>query len=77
MPRTFPPPWRRPLTAVTTVVLALLFSGALIGMLGEASHQSAATDSLPHGYQSTRVAALEDQLPQSEGSVAVVLSMKT
>jgi RND superfamily putative drug exporter len=58
---------------VTTVVLALLFSGALIGMLGEAGHQTASTDSLPHGYQSTTVAALEDQLPQSKGSVAVVL----
>jgi RND superfamily putative drug exporter len=58
---------------VTAVILALLFSGALIGMLGEAAHRTAATDSLPHGYQSTRVAALEDQLPQSQGSVAVVL----
>jgi RND superfamily putative drug exporter len=58
---------------VTAVILALLFSGALIGMLGEAAHQAAATDSLPHGYQSTTVAALEDQLPQSKGSIAVVL----
>jgi RND superfamily putative drug exporter len=58
---------------VTTVVLALLFSGALIGVLGEASHQASSTDSLPAGYQSTTVAALEDQLPESKGSVAVVL----
>ena len=73
MPRTFPAPWRRPLAATVTVVLALLLAGALIGALGEADHKAASTDGLPSGYQSTKVAELEDRLPDSKGSIAVVL----
>ena len=73
VPRTFPAPWRRPLAAAVTVVLALLLAGALIGALGEADHKAGATDALPRGYQSTQVAALEDRLPDSKGSIAVVL----
>ena len=73
MRRTFPSPWRRPATAAVTLVLALLASGALLALLGDADHTPGATDALPRGYQSTTVADLEQRLPSSKGSIAVVL----
>ncbi len=63
----------RPAIALAVVLFALLASGALIGLVGEAERSPAVTDALPDGYDSTTVAELEDQLPSGEGSVAVVL----
>jgi RND superfamily putative drug exporter len=63
----------RPAVAVVVALLALLGSGALIGLAGEAERSPQVTDALPDGYDSTTVAELEDQLPSGEGSVALVL----
>ncbi|WP_432476122.1 MMPL family transporter [Nocardioides sp. GXQ0305] len=63
----------RPSVAVLVALVALLGSGALIGLVGEAEREPQVTDSLPDGYDSTTVAELEDQLPEGEGSVALVL----
>ena len=54
-------------------VLLLLLAGAAIGGLGEAEREAQVTDSLPAGLDSTRVAELEQELPDSGGSSAVVL----
>ncbi len=63
----------RPVLAIGVVLLALLFSGALIGAIGEAERTPTVTDALPDGYDSTTVAELEQTLPSGEGSVALVL----
>ncbi len=63
----------RPVVAVLVALLALLGSGALIGLAGEAGRSPQVTDNLPDGYDSTTVAELERELPQGEGSVALVL----
>ncbi|MGZ5400320.1 MAG: MMPL family transporter [Nocardioides sp.] len=63
----------RPAVALTVALFALLASGALIGVWGEAERAPSVTDSLPEGYDSTTVAELEQTLPSGEGSVALVL----
>ncbi len=55
--------------AVALVVVAM----ATIGVLGEAERTASATDNLPAGLDSTTVVELQDELPQSEGSTAVIL----
>ncbi len=60
-------------TAWLVALLPLLFAGALIGLLGEATHDAAPTDTLPRGMDSTLAAELRDQLPTEDASVAIVL----
>ncbi|HQR25766.1 MAG TPA: MMPL family transporter [Nocardioides sp.] len=55
--------------AIVLVVAAL----ATIGLLGEAERDASTTDTLPEGKDSTAVVELQRQLPQAEGSTAVVL----
>ena len=64
---------------IAAVVAALSFvvGVALIGLLGEADRDPAVTDTRPVGYDSTRVAELEQELPQGEGSTAIVLFTAT
>lgn len=57
-------------------LLALLLSGAVIGGLGEAERTATSTDSAPEGFDSTTVTELQDELPQREGSAAIVLFSK-
>jgi hypothetical protein len=59
--------------AWAVVIAALLAAGLLLGVVGKATHDPASTDDLPEGYDSTTVAALLEDLPAAEGSVAVVL----
>ena len=53
--------------------LLVLLALATIGLLGEADNDPSPLDSLPAGFDSTTVVELQDQLPQGEDSVAVVL----
>ena len=59
--------------APVVVLLALLFTGAVIGVLGEADHDARPTDSLPDGLDSTQGTELRDALPDASASTAVVL----
>ncbi|QYJ03354.1 MMPL family transporter [Nocardioides panacisoli] len=63
----------RPAAAGTVAVLALLATGLLLGLVGQATHQTAVTDDLPEGYDATRVAALLEEVPSSDSAVAVTL----
>jgi RND superfamily putative drug exporter len=56
---------------VATVLMLLALT--TIGLLGEADNDPSPMDSLPVGLDSTTVVELQDQLPQGEDSVAVVL----
>ncbi len=49
------------------------FGVLLIVGLGQATRAPAATDQLPQGYDSTRVAQLQERLPAKDSSTAVVL----
>jgi len=53
--------------------IALLAGGAMIGLVGPASHTAAATDSLPIGSDSAAAAELQEQLPAADSTTAVVL----
>jgi RND superfamily putative drug exporter len=59
--------------AAAIVVAALGVAGVLLGAVGQASHDQDATDGLPSGYGSTKVAELVGQLPRNDSSVAVAL----
>lgn len=59
--------------AAAIVVAALGVAGVLLGVVGQASHDQDATDGLPSGYGSTKVAELVGQLPRNDSSVAVAL----
>ena len=63
----------RPWTAALVAVLAVLFSGALIGVVGQAEHTPSPLDALPRGSQSAQAAELAEQLPDADASTAVVL----
>lgn len=54
-------------------VLYLLAGGALIGAVGTAPVDRAATDQLPDGYDATEVVRLLEDFPSGDGQVAVVL----
>jgi putative drug exporter of the RND superfamily len=54
-------------------LLLLVAAVAAIGLLGEADRQAATTDNLPQNRDSTTVVELSDELPQTEGSSAVIL----
>lgn len=55
------------------LVVALAVAGVLLGAVGQAKHDQVATDDLPAGYGSTKVAELVDELPRNDSSVAVAL----
>jgi RND superfamily putative drug exporter len=60
-------------TAWAMAVLPLLLAGLFIGLVGEAENEPGVTDGLPRGAESTAAAELRDQLPEDDGSTAVVL----
>ncbi len=45
----------------------------IVSTLGEATRVASATDALPIGSDSAQAVELREQLPESEGSTAVVL----
>ncbi len=59
-------------SAVVSLVV-LGFGVLLIVGLGQATHVPAVDDQLPEGYDSTRVAQLQERLPAEDSSSAVVL----
>jgi RND superfamily putative drug exporter len=63
--------------ASALVCLALLGLGILLIGLGPAESASSVDDQLPRGYDSTQAAQLRDQLPEQDGSTAVVLFTQT
>ena len=54
-------------------LFAILGAGAVIGLVGQAESPATGTAALPNGTDSRAAAELRDQLPQDEGSAAVVL----
>ena len=54
-------------------LFAILGTGAVIGLVGQAESPATGTAALPNGTDSRQAAELRDQLPQAEGSAAVVL----
>ncbi len=54
-------------------LFALLGAGAVIGVVGQAESPATGTAALPNGTDSRRAAELRDELPEEEGSAAVVL----
>ena len=67
----------RPWTAALVAVLAVLFSGALIGVVGQAEHTPSPLDALPRGSQSAQAAELAEQLPDADASTASCSSAAT
>ena len=59
--------------AIAVVVVAFLFSGALIGSVGEAEPQRTVGDTLPEGYDSTTVEKLAAELPSGDDAIVIVL----
>ncbi len=59
--------------AIAIVILALGGAMGIVTTLGEATRVAAATDSLPIGSDSAQAVELREQLPESEGSTAVVI----
>lgn len=60
-------------TAPAFALLGIIFAVLTIGLLGEATRDSAPTDSIPAGVDSTQGVELREQLPAAQGSSAVVL----
>ena len=60
-------------TAWLVALIPLLFAGALIGLMGEGTHDASPTDSMPRGMDSTLATELRDQLPTGDASAAIVL----
>jgi RND superfamily putative drug exporter len=54
-------------------LFAILGSGAVIALVGQAESPATGTAALPNGTDSRSAAELRDQLPQDEGSAAVVV----
>src|SRR5512139_2950207 len=54
-------------------LFALLGAGAVIGVVGQAESPATGTAALPNGTDSRQAAELRDQLPEEDGSAAVVL----
>ncbi|HET8988137.1 MAG TPA: MMPL family transporter, partial [Humibacillus sp.] len=59
--------------AIAIVILALGGAMGIVTTLGEATRVASATDALPIGSDSAAAVELREQLPESEGSTAVVL----
>ena len=54
-------------------LVAIVGAGAVIGLVGQAESPATGTAALPNGTDSRAAAELRDQLPEDEGSAAVVL----
>src|SRR5512141_57173 len=54
-------------------LFAILGTGAVIGLVGQAESPATGTAALPNGTDSRAAAELRDQLPEEEGSAAVVV----
>ena len=54
-------------------LFAILGAGAVIGLVGQAESPATGTAALPNGTDSRAAAELRDQLPEDEGSAAVVV----
>lgn len=68
----------RPRTSWLLALLALLVSGALIGVFGATESTSTrATDTLPVGAESTKVVELQERLPQAQTTPALVVYSRT
>ncbi|GAA1240128.1 MMPL family transporter [Janibacter melonis] len=59
-------------SAWAVIVLGLVLIGVVMS-LGAGTRQATPTDSLPRGYDSTAAAELREQLPQQDGTQALVL----
>ena len=59
--------------AVAIVVLALAGAMGVVSVVGEATRTATSTDALPIGSDSAQAMELRDQLPEAEGSTAVIL----
>ncbi|WP_318835859.1 MMPL family transporter, partial [Janibacter melonis] len=59
-------------SAWAVIVLGLVLIG-LVMSLGAGERQATPTDSLPRGYDSTAAAELREQLPEQDGTQALVL----
>lgn len=60
-------------TAWLVALLPLLLAGVLIGAVGEGERERTPLDTVPAGADSTEALELAEQLPEEDGSVAVVL----
>lgn len=60
-------------TAWVMAIVPLLFGVALIAAVGQASWERTATDDLPAGADSTLAVELAEQLPEQDGSTAVIV----
>ena len=60
-------------TAGLLALFAIFGAGAVIGLVGQAESPATGTAALPNGTDSRAAAELHDQLPQDEGSAAVVV----
>lgn len=60
-------------TAWAVALLPLLLAGVLIGAVGEGERERTPLDTVPAGADSTEALELAEQLPDEDGSVAVVL----
>lgn len=60
-------------TAWLVALVPLLLAVAVLGMLGEGERERSALDTLPEGYDSTLGTELQERLPDSDTSVAIVL----
>ncbi|MFZ2012842.1 MAG: MMPL family transporter, partial [Nocardioides sp.] len=65
-----------PRWAGAIAAFALLAAGAVIGIVGTASHTAAPTDSLPIGSDSAAAAELQQKLPVADATTAIVLFTK-
>jgi RND superfamily putative drug exporter len=59
--------------ATAVALLAVVLSGLIIGVIGQADRTPTATDSLPDGYDSTTVAELGEGFGSSDSSLAIVV----
>lgn len=59
--------------SVLIAILAILLSGSIIGVLGQAERTPTPLDALPRGYDSTAAAQLAERLPDTGVKTAVVV----
>lgn len=60
-------------TSWFVALVPLLLALAVLGMVGEGDRDAQPTDSLPEGYDSTTAVGLQQELPEEDSSVAIVL----
>ncbi|MFW6773344.1 MMPL family transporter [Nocardioides sp. CPCC 205120] len=60
-------------TAWVVALLPLLLAGAVIGLVGEGERERTPLDAVPAGADSTAAIELAEQLPEQEGSTAIVV----